>query len=523
MHQSSQKDLSLLCVEGQRLLGVNHNGGLQWQYDSGSNSYQSEVLSGIDLHANPFSYLTLHDYDSDGLKDIVVRSASSGSVNQIYLKHGSSGDNYRGLFDQNFPGGNACDLAWWNADRPLRGVCKVNNNLWLGNQLPVSEALTAANGTMVNFDFPVEVRRLSASGDALSVTLVDVDGKSKRKPMRMNNGKLATDERFDFAPFNDTGNFIKHVMVDWNQDQRMDLVYGYKDTLTGLTHVAVRFGSGEGFSSPQPLITWTEEDLNPGVITPRTIRVMDVIDVDGDGNFELSLYMPDADGEGPQTLITQDKTTGQWNSLPDFSFYQGYAWKPYRYGDIDGDGHKDVLQLDRVISGCEVSTDLGCGPLKGKLLSGLDFSPEWLTLQAAELSYMGFDFWDIRGDGKTQLVTRYANRSGGPEDLHNQWYGSDGQGGVTVTDLPYYIEAMVNLDNTAGLTMVNSLNPGLFARYQYDTDRGVPVIEAVRPMPEVNDGYYRQYRTFFDIDGDGDDDLITIEEKGIYWYENIGL
>ena len=516
IEQSDHYDLTLQCVDNNHLLGLLREDTKQWVYSN--NTYRAQLVDYAGVRGSDYTYNTLLDYNQDGLEDIVNHKVSDGTVYGVYLRNSGSGISYQSAYGDKFPGRHACDVVAWGQDKLPRGVCKLGNNLWLSNHLPLDAEPSAANGKVINFAHPVEFRSLSVNGDALSVTMIGDNGLWQRKQMTVVDGTLVTDRRLDFAPFNQSDFSGSPKMVDWNQDGRLDVVYARKDTLTNYYHIALRLAEGDGFGAEQILDTWTDYELDPLQNDPSTVRLMDVVDVNQDGSHELVVYFPRSDGEGSQHLLTHNRQTGQFEPLSDFRIFLGYSWRPYRYLDIDGDGHQDLLHLDADGIGC-YSANYGCGPLQAKLLNGLAFTPPWLTLNDNDHAYVGFDSWDIRGDGKPSLVTRFRDEIGGA--LRSQWFGSDGQGGLTTKDLPFYLEAMIRLEDDTQLTMINSQVNGQFARYHYDAEMGFPVITDVRPMPDVGDPYHSYKRLFFDVDGDGDDDLLTVTGKIIYINENI--
>ncbi len=254
---------------------------------------------------------------------------------------------------------------------------------------------------------------------------------------------------------------------------------------------------------------------------------MDVADMDGDGDNDVlvcdgrtrEVYLYTNNGAG--TFATSVVATGVTGSGPSSWFCTAL-----REGDFNEDGRKDFVVGDnRVRGGTFVYLQTGPGTFT-KVTPTLDVAT-WSSIDGNSL--FGVAVGDVDGDGHQDiLMLGYFGKGAGQV----RFYKGDGTGGMAASTVLFNIGTDFGVWGTVGLALFDLEGDGdldIIAGGGYRggnhfiyTNDGSGNFTA--PAAFAFDLNTQTGLDAFDFDGDGDDDLVvaTWRTRSLFYVENLG-
>ncbi|MEE2727322.1 MAG: VCBS repeat-containing protein, partial [Candidatus Latescibacterota bacterium] len=292
---------------------------------------------------------------------------------------------------------------------------------------------------------------------------------------------------------------------DVDRDGSLDVVAGFSADLSmgeSPEPVRVYFNDGEGFFGPGDLLG----------DTPYSTLGLALGDMDGDGQLDViesSQYDPTADVRPPLRvrLGVGDGSFGGAQAQPGSPVF-GYD---LTVADLNGDGALDVLSAG--------GNDLSVGNGDGTLAEGAPFAPGVDYVYALAVG-------DLDGDGAVDVVLSRYNQ---PNQIHMNTNSSgyayrNAQNPLAlVTDGPLATPIFIDWDSDGDADLFVGNDSGTFRYYRNDgTPQVASFVTATSPLSAVSVGGNAD-GTFFDWDGDGDEDFFAGAMKGGFnFYLNSG-
>lgn len=451
------------------------------------------------------SSVTLLDANDDGMTDIIT-SSYGNFVESIWLaKSPQSLQFTKHRFSEQ-----KCRFSWYEEAKQQRLIC--SNSGLVVSKVDATEADKALSLSTVGGRKIVSV---SVKGNKLLIKHVDESNQQNLELKQMSQGQLEVWTEFSLSNVLGTP-----YMLDTNKDGIDDFVYVVEDEVTETYDVRLSLGSGPGFLPAQSLLTFTADDLipYPGAPFLRTPYLMNVSDIDKDGRPELGIALLGNNYEGYYKLYGFDAATQQYTTLPAFGYSMVEAYTDrHFYGDVTNDQFKDVIWFNRSFGGCQGSY-YGCGYLNYRKVDSMSETSEWTVfLDADNYGLRALNFWDVNQDGRQSL---FINLQTTP--LSTYLFNFDDNGGFREQHLDKHLEFAATLVSGGPKYYIDTRQDRKLMVYRYEPALAQFVTHMQLPMHRIMEASNEQERFMFDIDGDGDDDLITWDQGGVFWYQNMG-
>lgn len=336
------------------------------------------------------------------------------------------------------------------------------------------------------------------------------NGSRVAKALQWSEGKLIEVDNIDATYLQ-----AAVTLFDVNNDGFEDVLY-FKEFDIGdcnpmehetKSYVMVKLGTEDNFKEETQLVY-----LGCSGLWGIHYSLQGVKDINDDGFLDLEIGQFFSEGgEYYSSWLLFDSGLGEYiNSTVGEPFTDS---SNAHYVDINNDQLTDVIDI-RDTYDC---TNFGavCGTLQYKnKLTDIDYS-QWQNFNVDDEynEYGRYQLYDVNLDGIDD-VTIYAGRSIDYEPTHTHWFELNEEGEFThhlVNRLPkYYYDILANVK-----PYFVDINTTQFIQYKYSELLKSPVIDEVQKFPLMGGKKY-----FFDIDNDGDIDVITVENNKIMMSEN---
>ena len=387
-------------------------------------------------------------------------------------------------------------------------------NVWISDPITNEQGFDENKGHSVTFPEKKTFTGLSLMGDHLLVSTTNASYRPTHTPMKLDEqGALVDSGAFSFDDFKDAYHWH---LFDHNKDGKLDVVYQYDfndDSIHGSTAIAVRIALEDGFDEEQVL--FTREQYAPRDYLSR------VVDVNNDGHLDFALANNEVVFAESWYLYNPDSQS--YESPDDHSWFSVdvdpnyYSSSAKAFADIDGDGDSDIVRVGDFTAQCGVTYMCGQVQFAEQTMPGV-YAP-WQNVMTEK---MGIDqFWvvDVNQDGKQDIILKTANMDPtSMEPAQLNWYTLDENGGFMtnpMTRVPYrYGNAFHQ-----GQPYFYDLNgrEGWLSLYDFNAELQQPVVNQ-----QVKVDTHDNNRVLFDLDKDGDTDIIYFEEYKLHWIENLG-
>ncbi len=326
------------------------------------------------------------DFNLDGIPDVAVVNATSGSVQILYGDgHGSSNYSYQ----ISVPSATGITVGDFNGDGiPDMAVTASSVNEVYILQVAADKSFGIVASQAVA-EFPNGIAAGDFNGDGtLDLVVSHGDGRDGTGISFLAGTGFGTLDPPSFLPVSESLSSI--AVADFNGDGKLDFAVG------GYGLVRIFLGNGDS--------TFTQSQALYAGVVPDSIAVADF---NGDGHADLAAISPLGKlltvflNDGTGTLFQE----GTYTTGP----YTGFA--NLTIGDFDGNGHDDIAYVTSVSAFEMGGTHSTIGILKGKgdgtftAIAGAATGADPLGLAAA----------DWNGDGLVDLVV--ANSSDGDVQL----------------------------------------------------------------------------------------------------------
>ena len=248
-----------------------------------------------------------HDFDGDGISDLVIQNttslSTSNSIFNFYLSRGTTNGIFStraslfqaaGFYTGDFDGNGTSDFAALTTDSK-----KLTVNLFTNN----------GNGTFKN-NGGIKLAPFSLSGAA------DLTGDGKCDLFGAYGTLLRTDNLRQMTAFNywptypdlQIGGPIRQYIGDFNGDGRRDLLTTGKDSRLGWGYTLYTGTATGTLSTYSNLVNLGDYNLNPGAtLSPNAFAF--ALDYDGDGKTDLVRFTYDAITQTTQVDVLISGTT----------------------------------------------------------------------------------------------------------------------------------------------------------------------------------------------------------------------
>lgn len=340
-------------------------------------------------------------------------------------------------------------------------------------------------------------------GDYFIVTTRIDSSSYTTKAFRWHDGKLQEVVDIDPIYFRDDTKFF-----DINNDDIEDALFikevEDEELCSSFTSrnalLMVKYGASEGFENETAL-------TNLGCLyVDDYYSISSAEDINNDGYLDLNLYLlvPEISSSFVYFYIYSPETS-QYTELP-LGAYE-------RLVDINGDKLTDKIGINDVFSCIDYFAI--CGILQYQLQKPDNVLGEWKNFNIdSEFSEYGrFEIYDINQD-KINDVTIYAGKPLDSEPTQTHWFELTEQGDFQhrqIERLPAYYDDLF----ATGAPYFFDIERTKYIRYQYNELVHSPVVAEVQKFPFTD---ARKY--FYDVDKDGDIDVLTLENGHIMLFEN---
>lgn len=285
---------------------------------------------------------------------------------------------------------------------------------------------------------------------------------------------------------------------DVNGDGTPDVGYGVHHNYSGTDlgdqklEVALGDGSGEFWTA------WDDSLADEG--QSWGMFASDFADVDADGDLDIgSMGFGSSDG----MHVYLNSGDGSWDRS--FGFLEGNSNHTFDFGDVDGDGHADI-----VTSKQEGTVWLGDG--EGFFeVSDLNLPP-----LPAFGTRPGTSLGDVDGDGRDDLA--YCDDTGEPRVwLRRDAAWSDASGGLPAVGICQRTQLHdMDGDGSVDLVVAGEGQVMVFA----GDGAGVVWTEVSSFGTDDNPGSFEAFRVGGDVDHNGRADMVTVDSKRVSLFED---
>jgi len=263
--------------------------------------------------------------------------------------------------------------------------------------------------------------------------------------------------------------------------------------------------NAQHFDSPQE---------NPFGLYDMSAQVLDFVDLDNDGDFDLMTI--DGPGEFQYFINNGTKTSPTFGTPQEnpFGLYDMSA-QVLDFVDLDNDGDFDLMTID------------GPGEFQYFINNGTKTSPTFGAPQENpfglyDMSAQVLDFVDLDNDGDFDLMTidgpgefQYFINSG---TKTSPTFGAPQENPFGLYDMSAQVLDFVDLDNDGDFDLMTIDGPGEFQYFINNGTKTSPTFGAPQENPFGLYDMSAQVLDFVDLDNDGDFDLMTIDGPGEFQY-----
>jgi len=272
------------------------------------------------------------------------------------------------------------------------------------------------------------------------------------------------------------------------------------------TYLMVKLGTEKNFKAETQLAYLGCS----GWFTKYYLQAVQDINDDHFLDFKISTIYPEG-GEIFLSWLLFDSELGEYNDSTVGELFTD-SGNP-NYIDINNDQLTDIID----IRGTYNCANFGavCGTLQYKIkLTDVDYS-QWQNFNVDDEynEYGRYQLYDVNLDDIDD-VTIYAGRAVDSEPTHTHWFELSEEGEFKhylVNKLPKYYYDMF----ASGKPYFVDISSTNFILYRYSEILKSPVIDEVQIFPLMDDDKY-----YFDVDNDGDIDVLTVEDNHIVMSEN---
>jgi hypothetical protein len=512
VHQSEVNIMEFVCYDNRMLLVENiDNDSAQYNelvFDAADALYTTSPLDNLGLR-RPYGKMATRDVNQDGFTDIIGIGPFDNHVAAVWLADPAQSLTFTKYDIED----ESCLLDWFTEAQEDRLICTKGGKLSVSK----SDILDPEKAQVFLTTGGKKITDVSVKDHLLFISHIDGDGIKHKSIKHMENGQLETD--FELDQVSRTSDLF---FLDHNKDGMNDVIYLTKDEAVIQFRVELQLNTGSGYAEPQTLLTFNEEDLIPyaGSNDRYTPYLTAVTDINSDNVPELGVMLLDSGFEGDYKLFGYDAAADKYLSWDQFGYGMRELYTDsHYYADLTGNGIEDVIWLDRQGSGC-LYTRMGCGDLYYREVAQIQDAPEWqlLAKRISSESYESIHIWDENEDGISSMFTNQEN-----DDGHiTSRFEFNKEGKLVAHRMKQRLEFRARLSSGGPHYYVDTHEQGKLLIYRYEDQLNRFVTHLQRPMPVIGEISPERFRLMFDIDSDGDDDLITWDRGGVYWYQNTG-
>ncbi|MCJ8274689.1 MAG: hypothetical protein MJK04_35475, partial [Psychrosphaera sp.] len=415
-------------------------------------------------------------------------------------------------FDQSSYLCEGCKLAYWPEASEYRFYALHDNSLWLSNAISGTFEPGSDEGTIFPFRKIQSLNAVRLMQDRIVAYVSKKNGSTTAQLMKFQDGQLVFDSSY-FSPLSEAQlpvEMSRMSFKDINNDGKNDVVYMVEDQENHFVLV-VHYRSDAGLGEAVILAQFD------GSENTSFARLNEIKDVTNDGFVDIGIKVYNFETFYTYQWYAYDSQSGDYLILPQLSTTPNTGHTP-RFGDINDDNSTDIVLATTDGFNCPTS-DNACGVFQTKLAQSDGTFPDWVDMDQEPQQFASYDFADINRDGTTELVGRMKNWRQWPDPYtyRSFWYQWDSQGNFVRHTTSYDFDAYVDLLGENDPYFVDFTVEGQLRRLSYNAVIERPVIEEVQSMPTHPE---LSNRLMFDIDGDGDSDIIVYDDDKIYLIEN---
>ena len=469
------------------------NDELAWYANDGQGNFRKYQV--IATQGGSIESIYTADLDGDGDQDVLIASSPYNNHKIAWYENDGKGsfgeeqviatqaDDIKSVYATDVDG---------DGDQDVLSASYLDGNIaWYENDGPGNFGEQQIITTQANGAFSVYAADLDGDGDqdVLSASYLD--------------GKVAWYEN------DGQGNFGEQQVITETDGAR----FVYATDLDGDGDQDILFASSSYNSNNK--IAWYENDGQGSfgeqqVITTQTVDARSVYaaDLDGDGDQDvlsafylsgnIAWYENDGQGNfGEQQVITTRATGTQ-------SIYAT---------DLDGDGDQDVLSASSTSSNSKIAWYENDG-------QGSFGEQQYVTNKIKQINTVYAA--DLDGDGDQDVLSASSYLDG----IHIAWYQNDGQGNFegqrSITEQADGARSVytADLDGDGDQDVLSASSTSSNSKIAWYENDGQGNFGDQQVITTQADGARSVYAT--DLDGDGDQDVLSASGDKIAWYENDG-
>lgn len=480
--------------------------------ESVNGEFRLKDVSSTFQHLGDYSAFETVDLDKDGLDDLVLLNAFQ-KVQGIYKR------------DANFS-----ELTFKDAENLECYDCKlthINEQMYLKRfeidsevELHVYEPFGLEDKTTITLKKDQEIYELSQAGEYLQIR-----GRYLNELLELKDGTLSR------AAGVDSGQIGDAYAYDWNQDGLSDAITVTLDADYQNAWFNIHLSKPEGGFSEV-----TQIRIHGTFLDASFIKVIDVKDIDNNNSLEWLISV-----QGFSYTKKWYSFNPESNAFEPTEFKEGEAgfvvvekFKNFNV-DINNDNHVDTLSIsideDSYLDVDEVlmsSTRIGW--FSASVSEVKEEDVQYKEVYDPELrTFDDIIDLDITRDGEQEIVAKYLQRDQQNSNLSFGWYRFSSEGTFELLQLPQF-DLYTNFFDTrdSGYLVKIDYVLGEMIEYDYISELQQVIVNRIISTGIVKEDispsvYGEDTHFYYDIDKDGDLDILLFDEYHIYWHENLGL